>query len=220
METMMADEIEKTTNGAGGPHHTANVSAIAENAASAAMDATKTAKSTVKSTAAKVVRKARTAASDTGATKLRNAARQLPKTAARTAAASLDNNAAEWIEAAGPVLGNARHAAETMIEKQRVRAADTVKEVAGSLRHAADKFADRATGQIEAWSDVVRGRNVQNLAADVRAIAHRRPEWFIAGAAAAGFLLGRMLKASNRPGPVSDAAPAPEPVRRTRRKEE
>lgn len=103
-------------------------------------------------------------------------------------------------------LGEAKQQAESTFAEQKGRAADRLSGVAGALRQTsqdlqsqddmvaqlADSFADQA----DRLSNYLRERDLSDLFNDVRQVAQRQPELFVAGALAAGFLLGRFLKSS------------------------
>ena len=108
-----------------------------------------------------------------------------------------------------PLLDGVREAADAVVGEQKARAAELVKGLARTLRRTARtldehqigvaaRYADRAAGEVDRWGDAVGSRSLGSLAADVEALARREPEWFIAGAAVAGFLLGRMLRGPDR----------------------
>lgn len=107
-------------------------------------------------------------------------------------------------DAAGRFTSDLRGAADLLIEDQKVRLADLTQGLANALRRSADAFAeeggtvvarlaDQAADQVELLSDTVRRESWRALAANVEVAARRRPELFLAGAVAAGFLLARLL---------------------------
>ena len=110
---------------------------------------------------------------------------------------------------ANETLGEAKQQAESTFEEQKGRAADRLSGVAGALRQTsqelnsqddmvaqlADSFADQA----DRLANYLRDRDLSDLFSDVRQVAQRQPELFVAGALAAGFLLGRFLKSSGTP---------------------
>jgi hypothetical protein len=59
------------------------------------------------------------------------------------------------------------------------------------------QYIDDAAGQVEKFSQYLRDKNINDMFGDVKMMARRQPELFVAGALAAGFLLGRFLKSSN-----------------------
>lgn len=112
----------------------------------------------------------------------------------------------------GPLLDDLRMAAEQLLDDRKGRAADLVKGTAALLRRAAATleanrigtaagFADRAAGELDRLGDTVRERPLSSLASDAGDLARREPAWFAAGAAAAGFLLGRLVKTALRSRP-------------------
>jgi len=97
-----------------------------------------------------------------------------------------------------------REAAQSTLHEQKQRAADTVHGVAEALRRAADSFereqnraiaryTDQAAAQVDRFSDTMRTREVGELVAEAEDFARRSPSLFLAGAVAAGFLIGRLL---------------------------
>jgi hypothetical protein len=64
-------------------------------------------------------------------------------------------------------------------------------EEAGPLRDYAEQLGDRA----QQAAEHLRSRGVDGVLTDVRSFAQRRPGLFLAGAAAAGFAIGRLVKA-------------------------
>jgi hypothetical protein len=113
-------------------------------------------------------------------------------------------------EKATATLEEAKQGAESKIEEQKRRAADRLSGVAGALRQTGQElgaqdetlaqYADSFAEQVDRMSDYLRERDVSALFTDVRQVAQRHPELFVAGALAAGFLIGRFLKSSGQPG--------------------
>jgi ElaB/YqjD/DUF883 family membrane-anchored ribosome-binding protein len=124
------------------------------------------------------------------------------------AAAPLQTTAGEG---AGTVIGEfvdaARSAAESLLNEQKREIADRVSGVAEALRSAVDplqrsqnrvvaRHVERAAGQVEGVSHTLRDRRWSELVADTEEFARRQPTWFVLGAVATGFLLGRFFWAS------------------------
>jgi ElaB/YqjD/DUF883 family membrane-anchored ribosome-binding protein len=98
----------------------------------------------------------------------------------------------------------ARTAAESLLREQKQQIAERVSGVAEAL-HGAARSLDRADNRVIARhvqqaGDQVRGltRNLQErrwneLIADTEELARRQPGWFVVGAVATGFLIGRFL---------------------------
>jgi ElaB/YqjD/DUF883 family membrane-anchored ribosome-binding protein len=97
-----------------------------------------------------------------------------------------------------------RDAAETLVDEQKERMAVAVQGVADMLRRTADTlerennataahYAGRVAAQIDRFSTTVREREIGEMVASTEAFARRQPALFIAGAVAAGFVLGRLL---------------------------
>jgi ElaB/YqjD/DUF883 family membrane-anchored ribosome-binding protein len=115
-------------------------------------------------------------------------------------------------------------AAEAVLDEQKRRAAERTAGIAEAMRLAAQSlersegrhiasYVDRAADRIEYFSGVMRERRWTEILADAQDFARRQPVLFVLGAAAAGFLAGRLLTVSTNRShatrPASDAAPAP-----------
>jgi hypothetical protein len=96
---------------------------------------------------------------------------------------------------------------KSTFSEQKVRAADQLNTVASALRQAGNElqnseqqsfaqYAEAAADQVERLSTYIKEREFGELWADLQATAKRQPELFVAGALAAGFLVGRFLKSS------------------------
>lgn len=97
-----------------------------------------------------------------------------------------------------------RGAAESLIDEQKENVADLAHGCALALRRSADAFAeegvvivaqyaDQMADQVDHLSDAVRSRNWRELLANAEDAARRRPELFLAGAIAAGFVMVRLM---------------------------
>jgi hypothetical protein len=112
-------------------------------------------------------------------------------------------------EKASEAAGKAKEGAKGMIEKGRVQAAENLESVARAFRKTsteiggenamAAKYTDFAARQAENMAEYLRGRDVEQVLDRVESFARRRPEVFLGGAFAIGFMLSRFLK-SSRPG--------------------
>jgi ElaB/YqjD/DUF883 family membrane-anchored ribosome-binding protein len=75
--------------------------------------------------------------------------------------------------------------------------ADMLRRTADTLEHennaAAARYAGRVAAQIDRFSTVVREREIGEMVASTEDFARRQPALFIAGAVAAGFVIGRLL---------------------------
>ena len=100
-----------------------------------------------------------------------------------------------------------RSAAQSVLDEQKESAARQLAAVAAAVRSAAQSldqshiptlshYADRAAGGVEDFGRRLGERSWNELAGDVGALARRQPALFVAGAAVAGFLVGRFLWAS------------------------
>ena len=102
------------------------------------------------------------------------------------------------------LLDAARSAAETILEDQKQRTAERVSGMAEAVRCAAQsldrsenraiaRYADQAADRIEDLSRLIRERQWSEIVADTEDLARRQPTLFVLGAAAIGFLAGRLL---------------------------
>lgn len=118
---------------------------------------------------------------------------------------------------AGRLGEQMRDAAESLLDEQKERMADAVHGLADALRHAADtlerddkaavaRYADQAAEQIDRFSTTMREQHLKDMVASTESFARRQPVLFVAGAVAAGFVVGRLLTRSSESGP---SAPAP-----------
>jgi hypothetical protein len=112
--------------------------------------------------------------------------------------------------AADRVSDDLRSTAEQVMESQRQQLADLAQRLAKALRRSAEAFAaedgtlvaryaDRAAERAERFSDRVGRQSWRESLADIEVAARRRPELFIAGALAAGFLLVRLAASAMPP---------------------
>jgi len=101
----------------------------------------------------------------------------------------------------------AQEQASSFLGDQKDMAAQSLGGVAQALRHAGQELADNdqstlaqytdsLAGQIDNFSNSLRDREIGSLLEDAKQLAYRQPEWFVAGALAAGFALGRFFKSS------------------------
>jgi hypothetical protein len=96
------------------------------------------------------------------------------------------------------------------LDEQKDMAAQRIEGVAQALRHAGEELAgrdegtlaqytDSLAGQLDRFSNSLREREIGSLIEDAKQLAYRQPELFVAGALAAGFVIGRFFKSSRRP---------------------
>jgi ElaB/YqjD/DUF883 family membrane-anchored ribosome-binding protein len=101
-------------------------------------------------------------------------------------------------------LDAARSAAESLLEEQKRQIADRVSGMARALRSAAQPlhesqshviagYVEEAAMQVDGLSRTMRERHWGELVADTEDLARRQPTWFVLGAVATGFVLGRLL---------------------------
>jgi ElaB/YqjD/DUF883 family membrane-anchored ribosome-binding protein len=97
-----------------------------------------------------------------------------------------------------------RSAAEAILDDQKLRTAGRVSGMAEAVRCAAQsldrseypaiaRYADQAADRIEDFSGLIRERRWREIVADTEDLARRQPTLFVLGAAAVGFLAGRLL---------------------------
>ena len=104
-------------------------------------------------------------------------------------------------------LDAARSAAESLLEEQKRRIADRISGIARALRSAAQpldesqshiiaRYLEQGAMQVDSFSRTMRERHWGELVADSEDFARRQPTWFVLGAVATGFVVGRLLWAS------------------------
>ena len=102
------------------------------------------------------------------------------------------------------LLDATRSAAERILDDQKLRTAERVSGMAEAVRCAAQsldrsenpaiaRYADQAAERIEDFSRLIRERQWSEIVADTEDLARRQPTLFALGAAAIGFLAGRLL---------------------------
>lgn len=123
---------------------------------------------------------------------------------------------------AGEAVGQAKQKASELTEEAKMRASDEfdtrksqavsrLDGVASALRQtsrelqnqdddAIAQYTSAAADQVERFSHYLEGKDLRQLAGEVKSLAYRQPEMFVAGALAAGFLVGRFFKSSSAPG--------------------
>src|SRR5271155_1334646 len=114
-------------------------------------------------------------------------------------------------------LDAARSAAESLLEEQKRQIANRVSGIAGALRSAAPPlhesqshviagYVEEAATQVDTLSRTMRERHWGELVADTEDFARRQPTWFVLGAVAAGFVIGRLLWTSTGGGGAEGAS--------------
>ena len=104
-------------------------------------------------------------------------------------------------------LDAARSAAESLLEEQKRQIADRISGMARALQSAAQPlhesqshviggYLEEAATQVDSFSRMMRERYWGELVADTEDFARRQPTWFVLGAIATGFVVGRLLWAS------------------------
>jgi hypothetical protein len=108
----------------------------------------------------------------------------------------------------GESVDEAKGQVKSTLSDQKVKAAENLDQVAGVLRRTSQElssgenqtiaqYAEAAAEQVERFSGYLKNHEVGELVNDLRDVARRQPEMFVAGALAAGFLIGRFLKSSS-----------------------
>jgi ElaB/YqjD/DUF883 family membrane-anchored ribosome-binding protein len=101
-------------------------------------------------------------------------------------------------------LDAARSAAESLLQEQKRQIAERVSGVAEALRGTVQplersqnqiisRYLEQAADQVEEFAHTVRDRHWSELVADTEEFARRQPAWFVLGAVATGFVIGRLL---------------------------
>lgn len=107
---------------------------------------------------------------------------------------------AEFVDAA-------RSAAESLLQEQKQQVADRVSGIAAALEGAARSldhsqnrvvagYVQQAGTQVSSFARNLQERRWNELVADTEDFARRQPMWFVVGAVAAGFVVGRFLWAA------------------------
>jgi hypothetical protein len=127
---------------------------------------------------------------------------------AERAPGSMGSAAPERIGTRSRQAGSLRESVSSIVERGTVQVADQADATARALHGAADKLeqetpqaaqmAHTLAGQIDRASSYLRDRRSGQILSDIEGFARREPAMFIAGAALAGVLLGRFLRASRR----------------------
>jgi ElaB/YqjD/DUF883 family membrane-anchored ribosome-binding protein len=101
-------------------------------------------------------------------------------------------------------LDAARSAAESLLQEQKRQIADRVSGIARALQSAAQplhesqsrvvaRYLEEGAAQVHSLSRRMHERHWGELVADTEDFARRQPTWFVLGAVATGFVLGRFL---------------------------
>jgi len=101
-------------------------------------------------------------------------------------------------------LDAARSAAESLLEEQKRQIADRISGIARALRSAAQpldesqsrviaRYLEEGAAQVDSLSRRMHETHWGELVADTEDFARRQPAWFVLGAVATGFVIGRLL---------------------------
>lgn len=107
----------------------------------------------------------------------------------------------------GDVTAEAKQSAESVVSQQKEMVADRVSSFADAVRQTGrqlqeqnestiGEYAQNFAGQLDRFAGYLQRSEINDLLGEVRGLARRQPELFLAGSIAAGFLLGRFLKSS------------------------
>ncbi len=94
-------------------------------------------------------------------------------------------------------LANQKHQASQRLAPVQTALRETAHQLRKQGQNSA-QYVDRATDQVERFSDYLRETDVDEIIGEVRGIARRRPALFLGGAATLGFLATRFLKSSSQ----------------------
>jgi hypothetical protein len=128
----------------------------------------------------------------------------------REVADAVKEQASEVVQTAKEQGRSVTHEAR---EQLRQQADSQTERLAGALRNVGDQvhalaegrvdeaggvrdYARQAGTTVQEWAGRVESRGFQGLTRDLEQVARRRPGAFLAGAAAAGFLIGRLVRSS------------------------
>ena len=122
----------------------------------------------------------------------------------------------EFVDAAGAAV-------VALLDEQKERAAARVATVGEAMRRAGQsldtpetptlaRYTLDAAVRIDVLSASIRERSWEHLASDTAALARRRPTLFIAGAAALGFLIGRLISPPSRQIPAARSVEPAQPM--------
>lgn len=149
------------------------------------------------------------------------------KTEARNAAETAKGQAARVADEAKDqgrnLMQQASSEAKQQAQAQTERASGLMENVAGQLRALSEgrtdeagelgRYAQQATDQVERFANSLNERGFDGLVDDVSSFARRKPGVFLLGAAAAGFVTGRLLRgardASSTSSPSSTSMSTP-----------
>jgi hypothetical protein len=130
------------------------------------------------------------------AQQLANEAQQKAKNMAHDAQETLGNVADEAKRNASAIAADQKEMAASRLRTFADTLRETGKSLEGEDEQMIGGYAQSAAGQIDRFAGYLQRNDTGDLINEVRNIAHRQPEIFIAGSLAVGFLLGRFLKSS------------------------
>ncbi len=121
-------------------------------------------------------------------------------------------------EAGAQAVSEAGSRAREELDRRSTQAGDRVGSAAGDVRDIAQglrdkgrdgpaRLADDAAERIERFAAYLRESDTDRILEDVRSFSRRRPAVVVAGAAVAGIMAGRLLKASEPSGRSGGATP-------------
>jgi hypothetical protein len=139
----------------------------------------------------------------------------------REVAGAVKDQAAEVMHTAKAqgrsVVHEAREQLRDQASSQTQRLAEALRTVGEQVHALADgkveeaggarTYARQAATTVQEWAGRVESRGFQGLTRDLEQVARRRPGAFLAGAAAAGFVVGRLVRSSSASGSTTSGAP-------------
>ncbi len=141
---------------------------------------------------------------------------EAPKVLAdQSASGSHDSKVETMGDAARESVEAAKKIAERQVESAKSHLVSETEDAASRVRRAGEAFgtdsfahaaADRIAENLTYAADAVRSTDLASLQSDLSAFARKNPLVFFGGAAALGFLAGRLLKASDDSGFGNDYA--------------
>jgi len=128
---------------------------------------------------------------------------------AQEAKSAVSNAASQVKSQATDLADAAQEQATSYLDEQKGMAAGRIEGVASALRQAGQELAgndedtlaqytNTLAEQLDKFSSSLRDREIGSLIEDAKQLAYRQPELFVAGALAAGFVIGRFFKSSRR----------------------
>ncbi len=116
---------------------------------------------------------------------------------ARQKAGELANQGGEQIKSQ---LANQKHQAAQRMMPVQTALRETAQQLRKQDQNSFGQYADNAANQVERFSGYLRETDVDQMLAEARSFAQRKPALFLSGATVLGFLGARFLKSSAQDG--------------------